>query len=136
MRRTLWVTLGLLLASSVLLLLNCGGGGGGSDAPPGIAAGLSGCVGEGGGASQTAPGTALLTWDPVTASILEGYRVYYGTAPGRYLQPPGEGVNAGKSTTFTVTKLSSGSRYYFAVTAYDTAGVESGYSNEVCKLIS
>ena len=41
-----------------------------------------------------------------------------------------------KSGTYTtVTGLSSGTRYYFAVTAYDTSNVESTYANEVFTVI-
>src|SRR6266513_2595521 len=43
-----------------------------------------------------APGTsATLAWDAVTAQILSGYRIYYGTAPGTYLQSAGQGLNMG-----------------------------------------
>jgi hypothetical protein len=63
-----------------------------------------------------------------------GYRLYYGTASRSYAQSPGSGLYTG-STTVTVTGLSSGNTYYFAVTALDAAGGESGYSNEVSKLV-
>src|SRR6266513_1115585 len=67
-----------------------------------------------------APGTsATLAWDAVTAQILSGYRIYYGTAPGTYLQSAGQGLHVGNVTTYTVTGLTSGTRYYFAVAAYD-----------------
>jgi hypothetical protein len=89
------------------------------------------------GAQPLAPATALasntvtLAWDPVTHPNLVGYRVYFGTAPGTYSQATGNGVNVGSATTHTVTGLSSGTRYYFAVTAYDAANSESPFSNEV-----
>jgi chitodextrinase len=87
-------------------------------------------------ATTLAPGTsATLAWDAVTAANLSGYRIYYGTAPGTYLQSVGHGLNVGNVTTFTVTGLSSGTRYYFAATAYDTSNSESAYSNEVTKII-
>src|SRR5438876_8592692 len=83
-----------------------------------------------------APGTtATLAWDAVTAANLSGYRIYYGTAPGTYLQSAGQGPNVGNVTTYTVTGLSSGTRYYFAVAAYDTLNNESTYSNEVFTVI-
>jgi chitodextrinase len=84
-------------------------------------------------ATTLAPDTATLAWDAVTAPSLSGYRLYYGTAPRTYIQSAGAGVDVGNVTTFTVTGLSSGTRYFFAATAYDTAGNESGYSNEVFK---
>ena len=40
-------------------------------------------------------------------------------------------VDVGNVTTYTVTGLADGATYYFAVTAYDSVGNESGYSNEV-----
>jgi Fibronectin type III domain len=76
---------------------------------------------------------AGLAWDPVIAANLAGYRVYYGTAPSAYLQPLGQGLNAG-TTTYTVTGLQAGT-YYFAVTSYDMSNIESGFSNEVSKSI-
>jgi len=78
-------------------------------------------------------GTAILSWDPVTATNLSGYRVYYGTAPGTYLQPIGQGIVVGNVVTYTVAGLKSGTRYYFVATAVDTFGGESTYSNEVFK---
>jgi hypothetical protein len=75
--------------------------------------------------------TATLAWDPVAAAT--GYRVYYGTVPGTYLQLPGQGLNAGNVTAHTVTGLARGTRYYFAVTAFDSSGNESPLSNVVFK---
>ena len=58
----------------------------------------------------------------------------YGTASGSYLQPQGQGINAGNVTTYTVTGLSNGTTYYyFVVTACDSLGNESGNSNELSK---
>jgi fibronectin type 3 domain-containing protein len=78
-------------------------------------------------------GTATLTWDAVTAANLSGYRMYSGTAPGTYFQPLGQGVNVGNVTTFMATGLTRGIRYYFVMTAFDTANNESIFSNEVFK---
>ena len=86
-------------------------------------------------ATSTAAGTATLAWDAVTDENLQGYRVYYGTFSGKYLQSPGQGLPVGNdTTTYKVTGLSNGATYYFAVTAYDLQG-ESAYSNEVFKVI-
>jgi hypothetical protein len=74
--------------------------------------------------------TTVVAWDAVSASTLGGYRLYYGTSPGTYQQAKGQGVNVGKATSYTITGLTRGKRYYFAVTAYDTSNRESGYSNE------
>ena len=67
-----------------------------------------------------------LAWDPNTESNLAGYNVYFGTASRSYGSP----INVGNRTTYTVTGL-SGTVFYFAVTAVDTSGVESGFSSEV-----
>ncbi|HEX9023545.1 MAG TPA: fibronectin type III domain-containing protein, partial [Geobacteraceae bacterium] len=79
-------------------------------------------------------GNSQLSWTPPTTNTdgsqltnLAGYKIYYGTASGQYTQA----VNAGNVTSYTITNLTNGVKYYFAATAYNTAGVESGYSNEV-----
>ena len=104
-----------------------------------IASLLIACGGSSGGATNatsTTAGTATLAWDAVTAPSLQGYRVYYGTFAGTYLQSPGQGLPVGSgTTTYQVTGLSTGATYYFAVTAYDSQGDESAYSNEVLKVI-
>mgnify|MGYP001144720422 CR=1 FL=1 len=78
-----------------------------------------------------------LAWNPNTESDVEGYGVYssqddtgppydlFGYVTLSDLSDP-------DNPTFTVTGLESGTRYYFAVTAYDTAGNESGFSSSVC----
>ncbi len=68
-----------------------------------------------------------LAWDPNTEADLAGYRLYYGTASGNYPTS----VDVGKATLYKILGLFEGQTYYFAVTAYNTAGVQSGYSNEV-----
>jgi hypothetical protein len=74
---------------------------------------------------------ATLTWDPNTESDLSGYKVYVGTVSRTYGAP----VDLGNATTFEVINLQRGQTYYFAVTAYDTTKIESGYSNEVSKSV-
>ena len=75
--------------------------------------------------------SATLTWNPNTETDLAGYKVYVGTASGTYGAP----IDVGNVTTFQVVNLSQGQTYYFAVTAYDYSGNESGFSNEVSKTI-
>ena len=72
-----------------------------------------------------------LAWDPVVDPNLSGYMVYYGPAAGNY---PNK-IDVGNSTTFAVTNLTEGATYHFAVTAYDGARIESGFSNEVSRTI-
>ena|SRR5215831_1356953 len=61
---------------------------------------------------------------------LKGYKIYHGTASGSY-QPP---IEAGLNTTVPITNLQRGIRYFFAITAYTSAG-DSTYSNEVSAVI-
>ena len=88
-----------------------------------------GCGKYGGGGCDAgdSPGTIKLTWDANKEPDIAGYRVYYGTAPRRY----GPGIDVGNVTNFQITGLIRGQRYYVTVTAYDVAGKESNYSNEV-----
>lgn len=68
-----------------------------------------------------------LAWDASTDINLSGYRLKYGTSSGSYSQS----IDVGKTTTATVPSLAEGSTYYFAVTALNTASLESLPSNEV-----
>ena len=86
----------VVAASAALLLLRTGGVQKG--APAEQSAGLP-CAAGDAAATSTAPGTAKLTWDVITAVNLAGYRVYYGTASKEYLQPMGKGLEAGKNAT-------------------------------------
>ena len=76
-------------------------------------------------ASNAKASQVTLAWDPNTESDLAGYRVHYGTASGSYTSH----TDVHSVTSFTVTGLTAGQTYYFAATAYDTSGNESGYSN-------
>jgi PKD repeat protein len=67
-----------------------------------------------------------LAWDP-GASGTSGYAVYSGEAIGVYSNRN----DVGAVTTIKVQGLVEGTTYYFAVTAYDAAKLESRYSNEV-----
>ncbi len=76
-------------------------------------------------------GTMGIAWDPVSDGDLAGYKVYYGTTPGNY--PLSRDV--GNTTSTTLTGLDPCTRYYVAVKAYDTGGLEStSYSNEIAGL--
>jgi hypothetical protein len=77
-------------------------------------------------------GNAALSWNANIESDLAGYRVYYGESPGSYNQEKGSGI-AVSGTSFMVTGLASGKRYFFTVTAYDSSGNESAYAQEVLK---
>ncbi len=79
--------------------------------------------------TEPASSTATLSWDANSESDLAGYKVYLGTASGVYGTP----ADVGNVTTFQIVNFSQGQTYYFPVTAYDSSGNESGFSNEVSK---
>jgi hypothetical protein len=70
---------------------------------------------------------AVLEWDPNSETDLAGYKIYYGTETGQYLSV----VDVGNQTTYTLAGLQIGKTYYVSATAYNSAGAESGYSNEI-----
>lgn len=78
-----------------------------------------------------------LHWSGKEHPDLVGYRLYGGSAPGRYDLP---GYSAGKrlgtATSATVTGLAAGRSYYFAVTAVDRKKGESGVAYEVSVAIA
>lgn len=74
----------------------------------------------------------VVQWLPNTESDLAGYIVHYGTASRAYLYA----LNAGLATSYTIENLERGREYFFAVTAFDTAGNESQFSREVSIYLS
>ncbi len=78
-------------------------------------------------ASNAFASQVTLAWDPITESDVAGYRIHYGTASGSY----SEHIDVHNVTVCTLTGLVAEKTYYFAATVYDSAGNESGYSNEV-----
>ena len=71
--------------------------------------------------------TVTLAWNASSDSSIAGYKLRYGTTSGALNQV----VDAGKMTTKTVSNLNDGTTYFFTVTAYNTAGIESAPSNQV-----
>ena len=71
--------------------------------------------------------TVQVTWNPNTEPDLSGYKLYHGTASGQYGEPVDVGNVTGHVMEITPQH---GATYYFALTAYDTSGNESGYSDE------
>ncbi len=71
--------------------------------------------------------TVQVTWNPNTEEDLAGYRLYVGQASGQYGAPVDVGNVTGHVMEITPQY---GATYYFALTAYDTSGNESGYSDE------
>ena len=81
----------------------------------------------------------MLTWTPpaqytdgTPLTDLAGYKVYWGTTPGSYtnsvtLSNPG-------LSSYVVDQLTPAT-WYFALTAVNTAGVESDLSNQASKRV-
>jgi hypothetical protein len=72
-----------------------------------------------------------VSWNANSESDLGGYKVYYGTRSETYANVQ----DVGMVTSADVEGLSQGRDYYFAVTAYDVSGNESGFSNEASIVI-
>lgn len=68
-----------------------------------------------------------LAWDPNKEPDVAGYEIHYGNASGDYLSS----VDVGNVTTCTIPGLTEGETHYFAAKAYNAAGLESGFSNEI-----
>ena len=77
--------------------------------------------------------TATLTWDANSEPDLQGYKIYLATASGGYGAPIA--TLPIDVTSYTVTGLESGTTYFFSVTAYNSSGAESSFSNEVSKTL-
>lgn len=88
--------------------------------------------------SLTGSGTLLhhsvsLGWNTSTSSNVAGYNIYRETSPGG----PVTRINSALDTTpfDTDSTVQSGQTYYYVVTAVDSAGTESSYSNQVQAVI-
>ncbi len=69
-----------------------------------------------------------IAWNPSSGIEVAGYRLYVGTSTESYRAA----IDVGNVTAYTVRELGVGT-YYFAVTAYNSAGLESAYSNEISR---
>ena len=91
-------------------------------AVPLIAAGMVFLQGRVSGAPKV-----TLAWDASASSTVAGYRLYYGMSSRTYTDV----LEVGNLTSGTVSNLAPANTYYFAVTAYDVAGLESDFSGEI-----
>lgn len=102
------------LISLIIILAGCGGG-----------------VSVGNNSSAT--GSVALEWNIPTSYVdgtptlgPVGFKVYYGTSSRSYTNT----VDVKEATRCIIGSLSPGN-YYFAITAYDTSGIESDFSAEL-----
>jgi hypothetical protein len=86
-----------------------------------------------------ATGAVTLNWVPPTENNdgspltdLAGFRVYWSTTQGTY--PNSVTLDNAGLTAYVVENLVPGT-YYFVITALNTSGVESGFSNVASKTI-
>jgi len=104
--------------------------------------------------AATAEASITMAWQPSTTNAdgtpctdLAGYKIYYdtdqsgapydgaGLAQGASpITVPVSSLADPSNPAFSLSGMASGSMYYIAVTAYDTSGNESGYSNEIAAL--
>ncbi len=103
---------------------------------------ISACGGGGGGSvtvNQIGLGSATLSWTPPTQNSdgspltdLTGYKIYYGNESGNYqrsIQIDNPGI-----AIYVVENLTPNT-YYFVLTAINSSGVESRFSNEVSRQV-
>ena len=119
---------------TLLLLYGCGAGG--NSFSTGTIAGNNSVANT--NISSNSAQFAILSWyapktnaDGTPLTDLAGYKVYYGPSSGNYTQT----IDVGNATAIQIDSLAAGT-WYFAVTAYDSSGNESTFSNEVTKNIS
>jgi len=72
-----------------------------------------------------------LSWNDASGAV--GYNVYRGSQSGG----PYAKINSvlGASTAYTDGAIQGGQAYYYVTTAVDSAGAQSGYSNETQAVI-
>jgi hypothetical protein len=83
------------------------------------------------GTTVQAGQSVTLAWNQSTDPTVVGYNIYYGGASGIYTNE----FSAGSATNATISGLISGQTYYFAATAYNSLGLESGFSSEMSYVV-
>ena len=78
-------------------------------------------------------GQVSLAWDASTTSGIAGYQLSYGLSSANYTS----NLDVGNKTSYTLTGLQDGKKYYIAAKAYNSGKMSwSGFSNEVSTTIS
>jgi hypothetical protein len=89
--------------------------------------------------TQVALGSMTLTWtaptqndDGTELTDLAGFKLYYGTSPGSYTKQVM--IDNPSVTTFMIENLLPDT-YYIVATAFNSSGIESGYSGMATKTV-
>src|SRR5262245_18775589 len=75
-----------------------------------------------------------LAWD--VSSAAAGYNVYRSKQRGVYSKSPQNRSTIRTNSSFTDLNVQKNQTYYYVVTAVNSAGLESSYSNEVQAVVS
>jgi hypothetical protein len=75
---------------------------------------------------------AVLSWDDSQDRNTAGFIVYFGRASGVYTDT----IDVGRTASYEIKGLTGGTRYYFAVTSYDSCYNESPFSPELTYVCS
>jgi len=131
------IIISFLAISLLLIIAGCGGGGSGSGGGGSVVTTDNGNYIP----PSSGSGTLTLTWDAPTANSdgskpltdLNGYIIYYRSSTGSYNNA--NKIDIGNNLGTSFSSLSPGT-WCFVVTAYDTSGNESDYSDpEICRTI-
>ncbi len=139
--------LGVVFAGT-MLATGCGGGGGGgnsADATPyvnpvtgtdkdTIADAISSPLHGGSGVATVSWVPPLGNTDGSALTDLKSYRIHYGDAANDY--PLMVEITNPGLTAYTIENLVNGVKYFFVVTAVNSEGLESAYSEMVTKAIN
>jgi hypothetical protein len=68
-----------------------------------------------------------LNWNPNQEPDLQGYKIHYGFKTRHYTLEQ----DVGKTNSYELTSLQANTEYFLALTAYDSEGNESSYSEEL-----
>lgn len=77
--------------------------------------------------AQGATRQVTLAWDASPDPAVIGYKLHYGTTSGAY----GTTLDVGTNTSATISGLTAGTNFYFVVTAYSVAALDSAPTNEL-----
>jgi len=119
-----------IIVFGLMAIIGSNGGGGDGDngnggttdsTPPSVPASLT--------ATAVSSNQIDLSWAATTESDLAGYNIYRSTTSGSGFSKINTSLVTGAS--YVDTGLTSGTTYYYKITAEDTSDNESGYSSEV-----